>query len=880
MSPKLKFVWHSNAPHSPTGYGNQTSVFVPRIKKAGYEVVVSGFYGVNGIPMEINGIKILPSSKEAYGNDILLAHSIAEDADAVIGLLDLWVMQSQVLQEMQYYNWTPVDHDRVVPAVLERAAHCGIIAMSKDGLAKFQAAGIDAKYVPHGVDSSVFKPFQREQSRANLQAGDAFAVGMFMANKGAPSRKAFDQQIRAFARFQKRHSDALLYLHTDMEGINGENIHRILELAEVPLEAVRTVPQYQYVIGGISQKQLASIYSAMDVVMNATRGEGFGIPIVESQMCGVPVITTNFSAMPEITKTGWSVDYVDKIFTYQGAYQVIPSVDAIEHALEEAYKHKGNEDFRKQARDNIMEYDADTVMGTYWKPVLAEIEKELKPETPASVPTVIRERDYTTTGLWHDGWFHRPAINPKSDVALAWNGKEKKLVHGWGMTAGEFDLDIQDESRGGVAKLVCWEITHEYGLDNLDLKPGSVVFDVGAQSGVVSIYLAKKYPDIKIYAFEPMPQNFTRLQRNIKANGVDDSVTAINKAVTSDGRDVTITGDMNMNAGGANIYDNNGHNKYKIGSVQLSAWMATNNIDHVDLLKLDCEGAEFEIILDDNMLERSSILRGEVHPDFGDMEAIEKVITEQCDDYSMVILGTNRRLVGQNATPDVSIIIPSYNGHGTIQRAIDAALRQDNVSVEVVICDDGSEQPIQDIVNVNSRVRIIRHETNKGQVAAMNTATTAACGRYFLFHGDDDWLETNSLQHLVKALDNAGEKVGFAYGGQQYHGSRNDTVHPPAFDGNKLLHQYYPLNGIMYRTALYQDDGIHWRQMHEKGSLEDWDYCLQVVKAGYTGIKVNDLILHYTLSNSRGWSVFKANEAEVMAAFRETWPLPVLEASA
>ncbi len=83
-------------------------------------------------------------------------------------------------------------------------------------------AGLDCYYVPHGVDTNVYKPvdMQEARERAGLPK-DAFIVGMVAANKGNPSRKAFHQQIAAFAKFHRRHTDAVLYIHS-CTAQNGE----------------------------------------------------------------------------------------------------------------------------------------------------------------------------------------------------------------------------------------------------------------------------------------------------------------------------------------------------------------------------------------------------------------------------------------------------------------------------------------------------------------------------------------------------------------------------------------------------------------------------------------------------------------------------------
>ena len=66
-------------------------------------------------------------------------------------------------------------------------------------------------------------------------------------------------------------------------------------------------------------------------------------------------------------------------------------------------------------------------------------------------------------------------------------------------------------------------------LDWLDknLRDGDVLFDVGSNIGVYSLYAAKRQPGCRVYAFEPAAQNFSRLCRNLALNGLE-NVTPCN----------------------------------------------------------------------------------------------------------------------------------------------------------------------------------------------------------------------------------------------------------------------------------------------------------------------------------------------------------------
>jgi hypothetical protein len=83
-------------------------------------------------------------------------------------------------------------------------------------------AGFDPLYIPHGIETSVFKPIQRREARQALGwSEEGFIAGIVGTTKGYPARKYFDGQIRAFAAFHKRHPDSRLYLHTDLTSIGA-----------------------------------------------------------------------------------------------------------------------------------------------------------------------------------------------------------------------------------------------------------------------------------------------------------------------------------------------------------------------------------------------------------------------------------------------------------------------------------------------------------------------------------------------------------------------------------------------------------------------------------------------------------------------------------
>lgn len=225
--------------------------------------------------------------------------------------------------------WFPVDMHPLPRLIREKISQAfRRIVFSKFGLEEVNAAGLDAYYVPHGVNTKVFRPGDRKQLRQQLGfPEDVFLVGMVAANKGNPSRKAFTPQLEAYAAFHKRHPDSLLYLHTST-GERGENsgVNLVEFLNHLGLQPVRDYvfcDQYMNLLG-FPDAHMSALYNAFDVHMLVSMGEGFGIPILEAQAC-FPA-DTNVEAKDVIrgTVNKYTGDLV-RIHTKRGVIEATPN---------------------------------------------------------------------------------------------------------------------------------------------------------------------------------------------------------------------------------------------------------------------------------------------------------------------------------------------------------------------------------------------------------------------------------------------------------------------------------------------------------------------------------------------------------------------------
>jgi glycosyltransferase involved in cell wall biosynthesis len=397
----VRIVWHSNAPFASSGYGVQTALFAPRLKKLGHEIAISCFWGLVGGRLDWNGIPLYPGGVTPFGVDVAAGHCRDFNADLLLTLIDAWVMEPERWPGIPWASWTPIDHYPVPPPIAQKLGQCQHpIAMSRFGFDAMRDMGAGhALYVPHGFDPEVYHRDEKagEEVRKWMGVPDgAPLLGMVAANKGGwPSRKSIGQVLEAFAKIVRDGSDAHLYLHTHLDaafgGVNVMNTVGVLGIGD----RVHGADQYRNLTGQVGSPWMRGIYNALDALVNPSMGEGFGIPVLEAQACGTPVITGAWTAMRELTWAGWSLDPDSEamaVLTPQDAYMWMPNVSALAEAMLSACTVRKPKDLSDAAVTGARVYEADHVTQTYWKPALDAIaDSWVKPDRSVRIARV---RDY------------------------------------------------------------------------------------------------------------------------------------------------------------------------------------------------------------------------------------------------------------------------------------------------------------------------------------------------------------------------------------------------------------------------------------------------------------------------------------------------------
>lgn len=381
MARKKRILLSSNAPWSPSGYAQQIYDFLPALRDAGYEVAIVCFYGLEGGKIQLDGITCYPRIGDVWGTDAVVAHQKDFNADLVITFQDTWIMDLNMVK--QFKNWiamAPIDMEPVPPAVFEHLKHTyRVVTHSKFGQQMLKDKGMNSTYIPLLVNTEVYKPYNKTESRKLLGIPeDIFLFGMVAANKDNPPRKSFQEALDAFAVFHKEHPKSGMYFHTLLQQQGGfpiQDYARHLGLES----AIYSIEPYDLMFK-VDKPKMAAIYSAFDCLLAPSTNEGFGVPIIEAQSCGVPVITNNFTSMPELIvpgKTGELCEVLYKRFTPLLSYVGVPDAKSLTLSMEKIFT-ADREKMGKAARAHIVKnYDFSITFKKSWVPFLEKVCAEL-----------------------------------------------------------------------------------------------------------------------------------------------------------------------------------------------------------------------------------------------------------------------------------------------------------------------------------------------------------------------------------------------------------------------------------------------------------------------------------------------------------------------
>lgn len=408
----MKFLIHGNAPTVATGYGIQIAHLVDQLLQDGHEPACSSTYGIQGgvtsWPAPSGGnIRVYGCGYDSNSNDRIHMHAghwFGHDPGWIIVVTDVWGMKNPLLAEFNTAAWVPIDHYTSVgpqPNVMEffERTKAVPLAMSRFGENLLLRAGLDPVYIPLSVDTREYKPTPVLSNGMTCRElldvpEDAFVVGMVAMNKGwARDRKGFNEAFWAFSMFEREHPNAYLYVHADAPGgAEGIDLRALAVHSGIPPHKVIFAGgpnQYGYYLT-YTPEMMAATYTAFDVLLAPSHGEGFCVPIIEAFACGTPVIANDFSAQSELvgnptedgrweeSDRGWFVAAQPEWDPAHLALYKVPLISSVIDKLEQAHE-ADRASMVGPCMDFAATYDTRVVYETYWKPFIASLEK--KPTT-------------------------------------------------------------------------------------------------------------------------------------------------------------------------------------------------------------------------------------------------------------------------------------------------------------------------------------------------------------------------------------------------------------------------------------------------------------------------------------------------------------------
>jgi glycosyltransferase involved in cell wall biosynthesis len=194
--------------------------------------------------------------------------------------------------------------------------------------------------------------------------------------------------------------------------------------------------------------------------------------------------------------------------------------------------------------------------------------------------------------------------------------------------------------------------------------------------------------------------------------------------------------------------------------------------------------------------------------------------------------------------PKVSVVIPCFNLAEYLAEAIDSVLAQTFQDFEILVVDDGSNDPYTKnklSVLYQPRVRVFRSE-NQGPAGARNLAIANARGEYILPLDADDRLGPTFLEQAVAVLDERPE-AGIVYSEVEWFGEKDGKWDLPPYRFPDIL-----LDNVIVASALFRRSD--WELVGGYGSefrsvWEDYDFWLSLIERGRVPYRIPEVLFYY-----------------------------------
>lgn len=378
-----------------SGYGTVTRYMMTGLLNRGIQGFISAYYGISpGGIINWKGLYVLPVMKgqgDALGFGTAADHYKRFKCDLGVFHADFWVSRQFTKLIPHSLCYSPLDHEGYPDKWLEVLRGYKWIAVpSMHAFKELEKSHIPSTFVPHGVNTKVYMPLSQELSRkAYTLEKDKFVIGIVAQNNDDEPRKGWDSNFLAIKYFFESNPEAkkntTVLIHTDPENERGRNLYELARQTGISQWIIWN-DRYTAAVLTLPESAMAKLYNCMDVFLLLSRREGFCIPALEAQACGVPCILNDFSALSERNdygRVGWLTKPAALVYSPLNALTSIPDPYKGADALTEAYNSPTKrKQFSKKSLAFAKRQTWDIAIDKHLIPLLKIIWEEIQHPTP------------------------------------------------------------------------------------------------------------------------------------------------------------------------------------------------------------------------------------------------------------------------------------------------------------------------------------------------------------------------------------------------------------------------------------------------------------------------------------------------------------------
>jgi len=312
MVEKKKIMVLADHPLSPSGVGTQTKYFIDALLKTGrYKFICFGgaikHENRQSIKIDPWGDDWIVHPVEGYGTQDLIRQALwVERPDAVWIMTDprfwgwLWEIEEEVRSHcplIYYHVWDNYPYPKYNKKFYDSNDAIASISKVTADIVETVSPGVKHRYIPHAVNSEIFKPLTEDiiqQFKKENFSEEAGKFVVFWNNRNA-RRKQSGSLIFWFKKFLDKvgHDKAMLLMHTDTKDQHGQDLDAIIQ------ELGLTNGEVKFSRQKIPPEALAMLYNVVDITINISDAEGFGLSTLESMSCGTPIIVNMTGGLQE-----------------------------------------------------------------------------------------------------------------------------------------------------------------------------------------------------------------------------------------------------------------------------------------------------------------------------------------------------------------------------------------------------------------------------------------------------------------------------------------------------------------------------------------------------------------------------------------------------